>query len=142
MAVEFNSSLETGVPLIDKQHKEYISRLNALLKISDDPGGFEKKRLKEGLSFLFNYAVEHFEAEEALMKYSGYPHMPEHLEMHGHFRDGIDEILDKTEETGGFEPEIVLSLKELAHEWFLNHIKTFDASLGKFLKDKEARQSG
>ncbi len=141
MGIEFDASLETGIPLIDRQHKEYINRLNALLKVSEEPGGFERKKLQDSLNFLSSYAIEHFEAEETLMKYAGYQHMPEHLERHDYFRDKIDEIFRVSEESG-FEPATIQILKELTCDWFLNHIKTFDAALGKFLKDKEAQHPG
>ncbi|MHB8763857.1 MAG: bacteriohemerythrin [Deferrisomatales bacterium] len=75
---------ETGIPIVDEQHRELVRRLNDL--------GREMKRGRGGdvvaelLAYLERYAAVHFESEECLMGAADYPGLAEHRRRHAEFR--------------------------------------------------------
>src|SRR5512136_2487135 len=81
--VSWDRSLETGDPEIDAQHRELFHRIDKLLAATAD----RRARSEVGrlLTFLGDYVVSHFEAEERLMADSGYPEAAPHRDEHRRF---------------------------------------------------------
>ena len=75
--VEWNETLNIGVPEIDYQHRNLVSMLNALAKAIEE--GTTDTVLREILDELNAYILTHFAAEERIMERIGYQYMSEPL---------------------------------------------------------------
>lgn len=78
----FVPALYTHNETIDNQHKELIKRVNDLYDAIEKGGDAAGEKAKESLEFLTQYTVFHFQAEENLMKTTGYPLFTEHKKIH------------------------------------------------------------
>jgi hemerythrin-like metal-binding protein len=62
----------TGIPLIDKQHKQFILLVNKLV-VNNHKGDMTKAEFNDCFDEIIAYALEHFDAEEFLMRSAKYP---------------------------------------------------------------------
>lgn len=122
----------TGVPLIDKQHDEYIRLVSRLYKLCGS-SHVEWEMVDATLAEAFNYAVEHFDAEEGIMLAIGYPHYAVHRAKHDEFRDEIDRLsaLSKQATT---PDHLLVQLTEWLLEWFMDQTQTHDRRLANYLR--------
>jgi len=124
--LEITKSLETGIPIVDKQHRELVSQLNALtgnVKNSDD--------LEKTLKFLGDYVVMHFKTELDLMTKCNYPAGGLHDVQHELF---VEKFLAFK---GRFDREsysvgLLDELHKFLLNWLVNHIKVSDVAFGNF----------
>jgi hemerythrin len=126
----WNNRFETGIAIIDTQHKSLFDALN---KLADSFGaGTSKSHVKESLDFLMKYAAEHFETEERFMRDMGYPalasHMAEHAQLTGKTRDLQNRLVEGKPMT----VEVTIFLAD----WLRHHIQEVDMGYVAFAKDK------
>ena len=76
----WNSSWETGNALIDDQHRELLSRFEALANALLQ--GTSEEEYQRLCGFMADYAETHFLAEEALMARLSYPRLAHHKAIH------------------------------------------------------------
>ncbi len=121
--VEWTPSLETGVEMIDEQHRMLFALINALHEAIAKED--ESDAVANALYELADYVTEHFADEEALMEANAYDGLPAHHEMHQRL----------TQKTLGYMAKYVngepVSLKELADflgNWLQHHILEQDCA--------------
>ena len=97
--IEWTPSLSTGNEVLDEQHKALFRWLAELDSAANDSrtlfGAYAITRLK-------TYTRNHFAAEEALMKASGYPALGEHIAEHEAFRARLAELHLQRGHLGGY----------------------------------------
>ena len=119
--INWNSTLETGHPQIDAEHRrlvEIVNRLNDAMLAG---------RGQDELSGIFDdlaaYTRTHFTAEEAISRRAGYEGHAEHKQLH-------EELLAKVSELQGeFQSGkslISMSLMRFLREWLSEHIQKED----------------
>lgn len=120
---------ETGVAVIDKQHKELVNRLNAVTQLG--MASITREETEKTLRFLEEYVIEHFADEEKLQVKCAYPKYEWHKSQHQFF---ISEIQKLKEEflTNGPSAMYTLTLNNSIIQWIVRHIKTADVELGKY----------
>lgn len=131
---EWNSSLDTGIKSIDDQHKKLVEIINDLdeaLKLGK--GNVVENALYEELS---NYILKHFSDEEEYMLKWKYPEMESHLQAHNWFTDKVREFR-KQGKPG--ESSVTDDVLQFLLNWLIEHIKTVDKELGKFLLTSGAK---
>ncbi len=133
MTIKWDKSLETGVELIDGQHREFISRLNAVSDAMMQGRGAGE--ISDTVRFLEEYVKTHFEAEESLMVKCVYPGFFEHREMHGHFKEMTEKIRQAVSEKD-FKSGSAVGIHKAMSGWIVKHIKSEDFKIGKFLREK------
>jgi hemerythrin len=131
MPVEWTQDLAVGVKIIDEQHKEIFRRVDALLEACK--AGKGKQAVGGMLTFLGDYIVEHFTAEEAIQRQYSYPSYKSHKQEHERFIQSVEELKKKFEEEG---PSLmtVLETNRTVVDWLVKHIKKVDMDLGAYLK--------
>lgn len=130
MAIRWDPTLSMGVPDIDRQHAEIFARIEALVRAIG--GGSSRDEVGRTLSFLCDYVVTHFLAEEALMRDAGFPGLSAHRAEHEQFVRDLG--LLATEHTrDGPSPSLVLRVSGRVSEWLREHILRADRELGEFL---------
>ena len=131
-------SLMTGIPLIDKQHAEYADLVDQCFELALH-GNVSKQDLFKEIRAVIKYAVEHFDAEEFLMRSKKYPAYAEHLSKHNIFRDKMDVLFSDIEEDVDLD-EYTIRLSKWLIEWFYEQVQTDDMKLAVFLKEMTSKE--
>jgi hemerythrin len=131
MTIEWNESMSTGVPEIDKEHKEWLRRFNKFDEAVINRLGMEA--VQEALAFFEQYTETHFPHEEEISRHRSAQMVQKNREQHKEFRGKIQEIRGWIEQEGVSMVE-VMSLKMEMEDWLTNHIRKVDVQL--FTADK------
>ncbi|MBU1610885.1 MAG: bacteriohemerythrin [Proteobacteria bacterium] len=127
--IEWDASLETGIGMIDAQHRILVDLINKLDASVQE--GSPAKAVELVLVDLKKYTVYHFSAEETLMVRSGYAGFEAHRDQHQEFMEEVDGFeIDSL--TGA--PDVAQDVLEFLKDWLTNHIRVSD-------KDFAAAQS-
>ena len=125
----------TGMPLIDNQHKQYISLVDKLVSDHNE-GKLEKTALLNSVNKTIAYGLEHLDVEEYLMGSEGYPLYEEHFAKHDIFRDKMDDFLAELDAKEIDIGDYVNRLSSWLIDWFQRQELNDDVKLAKFLKGK------
>lgn len=128
MYMEWTPTFETGVKLIDDEHRELVAILNefhlALAKNLGDVIAFTT------LNKLIRYAEKHFADEEALMAKARYPAMRTHVEEHAELMAQVFELNGRLTRR---EEALSMELFEFLRAWLVEHILGSDMEFGRFV---------
>lgn len=111
--------LESGIPVIDTQHKRIIEFINELDDARQTGNIDETNHVMEGL---LNYTITHFEFEENLQEKAGYPYLKAHRRIHEIFMKKVAEIRTRASKGENVAPELL----NLLNGWLISHIKGED----------------
>lgn len=126
--VKWHENYAMGVDFIDREHKQLFSTMNKLLRISED----EKKSewaCREGVKYLKNHTIEHFEHEEAYMLSIEYSDYEIHKRLHDNFRYDTLPALEKEMEETSFSMVSIRHFLGVCIGWVLAHTKTEDMAI-------------
>ena len=131
MAFTWSSSLETGHPVIDSQHKELINAINALLAACQQ--GQAADKAGPTLEYLTSYTKKHFGEEEVLQKKSNYPDYLNHHQYHESFIKVITDLSAELKQTG---PTAAVTQKIIRNvgDWLVTHIQQQDTKVAAHIK--------
>jgi hemerythrin-like metal-binding protein len=115
-----------GQKLIDDEHAELISLINALKN-----GAIPAIEL---LHHLQHYAQSHFEGEEELMLLSAYPDTEPHMTRHREFRTYLATVAEQIQQD---QNQIPSETQHYLEQWILHHIRETDRLLVDFLLHEE-----
>lgn len=87
----WDESYNTGVAIIDQQHRQLFETLNRLHEKRQNPKS-DRGDFLTTLDSLKQYAHFHFDEEERLMAEAGYPELDAHREEHQAFREKMTEF--------------------------------------------------
>jgi len=131
MGIVGRESLEIGIPGIDSQHRELLSRFNKLLRACEMGKG--KTELVGLLAFLDDYAIRHFHAEEIVLLRCNYHGYADHKNEHNKFVERLRAL--KVEiAIDGMATRHVAETNKLMLNWLKNHISKSDRKMGDYLK--------
>jgi hemerythrin len=131
MGIEWRDSLAIGVEVIDKQHKELLSRFDRLLNACESGQGIEET--KKLLTFLDEYVRTHFKDEEALQVQHRFPGLEAHRREHHTFMDQLNKLKVDVQKRGVSMHHIV-ETNNLLLQWLMNHIAKSDTAIGEHIK--------
>lgn len=114
--------LETGVYMVDEQHRNIFNKANEIFDLGVDKDIVEVKKV---FTFLMNYATNHFHDEEQLMMEHEYESFVRHRTQHSYFVEEIYRIYQNISSEGITEKDLN-DLKVLIIEWLANHINGED----------------
>jgi hemerythrin-like metal-binding protein len=132
---EWREELETGVDLIDFQHRNLVNMLN---NVADAVQGddFGKELIFEvTLDQLIEYTVHHFATEEKLMIKGDYEHIASHQKMHHALAATAVEFKKRYAEG---EKDIGPDLVEFLKTWLNDHIMKVDMAAAPSIKKGES----
>ncbi len=131
MAITWNPSLAVGIDEIDRQHIELFDRLDRLLEAART--GKSVQEVGRLLGFLGDYVVEHFGAEEALMKLSrSYPDIEKHRAEHARFTEDFT-ALAREYLADGATLLLIVRVNARVTEWLREHIYRTDRAMAPYL---------
>jgi len=71
----WSRELDTGIDIIDSQHKRIVEYINALHETQES---LDRAKVGDIINELVDYTVSHFAFEESLMENAGYPFLAPH----------------------------------------------------------------
>lgn len=135
--VTWNPAWETGIPLIDAQHRQLLRQFDALLVAIHENRADE--RLPGLLAFLGDYVETHFAAEEEKMQATGYPGFLGHKAIHDDMRAQVAKLAADYETDPSVMTEKVL---DYLTAWLIDHINGQDRRMAHHLVQYEAGKPG
>jgi len=143
MVVLWTSDLNTGIEVIDNQHKRIVDYINQL-----EDAIQQLNRLPVGklLDELVDYTVSHFAFEESLQEESGYELATLHKAVHDRFAKRVA----KYQERHNAGEDIAIELHGMLNTWLVHHIKRDDmayvpevrANILGIISDREKKKDG
>ncbi|MEI6557317.1 MAG: hemerythrin domain-containing protein [Rhodospirillaceae bacterium] len=132
--ITWTDSLEIGVRSIDAEHKRLIEFINLVETVSAS----QRSRLNNVklLSDLRALLQAHFEKEEDLMFGIDYPGVNTHMTAHSTLQSDFGARILETGHSGTMDDAV-----GFVADWMLNHLKTEDASLALFIRQKKTART-
>ena len=118
--MEWVPEYNTGIDVIDDQHKRILDYINEIDEISV---GTDQARIRKILNDIIDYTQSHFTFEESLQEEAGYKYRVPHKRVHDLFIKRIESYRDRFAEGHSIENE----LHEVLSKWLINHIQHDDA---------------
>lgn len=118
----------TGIDEIDHQHEEISVILNQLHEARRVPAPRQKQR--EIFDSLINAVVEHFKAEETLMRMRHYEEFDSHKQQHDELVSKVS-VMRKQFESG--RDSVLDDGLEVMKDWLRDHLITSDRRMGRAL---------
>mgnify|MGYP001766199425 CR=1 FL=1 len=141
MPINWSVDLDTGIEVIDHQHRQIVDFINQLEVVNTT---HDKAKLKEVVDACVDYTLSHFAFEESLQEEAGYKYCKPHKKVHELFTRKVAEYqqrVDLGEDVGN-------ELHGMLARWLVNHIKRDDAdyvasvkaNMVDIIKEKEEKQ--
>ena len=137
--IEWTSNLDTGIDVIDKQHKRIVEYIN---KLDDARTTHSAEEVHLVLDELVDYTLSHFTFEESLMEEAGYPFINAHKKVHQLFVKRIGEYVQRFKMGEDIADELLNTLKA----WLINHIRNDDNDYADIVRENmqvvQSKRSG
>ena len=119
MRIEWRDDLDTGIEVIDNQHRRMVALANAVCEaqVTGDPAA-----IADVLEGLLDYTLSHFTFEEALMEDAGYTFVDAHKRVHQVYAERI-EAYRRRFRAG---EDIAEELRTMLIGWLFQHIRNDD----------------
>lgn len=116
--ITWSSQLETGITIIDRDHKVLVDLLNQVAAVIGD--NEERAVMGSVLNSLSEYTHYHFSREEKLQEIAGYPGLDAHRRRHAVLAAQVDDIRGRYRD----EPESVKGdeVRSFLRSWLVEHI--------------------
>ena len=120
MPINWNPELDTGIDVIDQQHRRIVDYINALEAANGD---HDRRAVGGILDDLVDYTMSHFAFEESLQEEAGYAFCKAHKRVHELFVRRVNEYVERHR----LGDDIGRELHALLASWLVHHIKRDDA---------------
>lgn len=127
----WSSRYETGIEVIDAQHKSLFDAVNRLAKAFR--AGTASQQVRESMDFLVHYTEEHFREEERYMRDWGFPGVMAHEAEHTRLMDQVQKLQAKLAAGHPVTIDVAIFLAD----WLKRHINDSDLAYVAFLKRQE-----
>jgi hemerythrin len=128
---ELTPDLVTGVDDIDEQHRMLLDLANRVIEAAEEasPAIFDR-----ALSFLAQYIVDHFAAEEVAMEQTAYPGARFHREFHERLRRQTAGMVAQAKQDGS-SGKVKLAVQSMLEDWLIFHMRETDRDLADHLRN-------
>ncbi|MDE6607102.1 MAG: hemerythrin family protein, partial [Lachnospiraceae bacterium] len=126
--IAWNDRYKLDVDFIDKEHKVLLSTVDKLLKMSEE----EEKSVwacREGVKYLKNHCIEHFQHEESYMKSIGYGDYEVHKRLHDDYKNMTLPALEREMEETNYSTESIRHFLGVCIGWVVAHTLTEDLAI-------------
>ena len=120
MAIVWSTELDTGIDVIDQQHRRIVDYINALDAANQT---HDRAAVGQILDELVDYTMSHFAFEESLQEEAGYAYCKPHKRVHELFVRRVGDYVERHR----LGDEIGDELYKLLTTWLLNHSRRDDA---------------
>lgn len=125
----FTDTYLTGIPIIDKEHRELFRIIGDVYRVMTDEMAFDKyDEIVRLLDELKEYTKFHFQDEEIYMESIHYEGLDAQKRAHEAFVSRLEDMnLDQIDEN---QQETLEDMMEFLTEWLVNHILHSDKKIG------------
>ncbi len=127
--MEWLPEYSVGSMKLDDDHRQLFRLINELNEAMRERRG--KEVIAPVLVQLHTYASRHFEAEEAVMKHCGYPHLAKHCQEHRTFTQSVESLIDEYERGNKL---ISIDVLLFLRDWIQKHILYSDQDYAGYMK--------
>jgi hemerythrin-like metal-binding protein len=127
--MQWKDEYSVGVVEIDEQHKGVIELFTVIDAAIENREGWSDVFFK--LEKLREHARSHFAVEESLMRMHGYPKLAEHVDLHRHFLDKLDQLQMTT-----LSRQVTMNTINYVSNWYTDHMKTQDKDFVRYIIDQ------
>ena len=120
MPISWTADLDTGIPLIDQQHRRIVDFINHL-EVAKNAG--DKEAVKQIVYDCVDYTLSHFAFEESLQEEAGYAYCKPHKKVHELFARKVSEYQERMD----LGDDVAEELHATLARWLVNHSKRDDA---------------
>ncbi|AWL29815.1 hemerythrin [Acinetobacter defluvii] len=120
MSMKWLPEYNTGIEVIDDQHKRILDYINDLQNVDVIT---DRAKIKDVLDNIIDYTQSHFTFEESLQEEANYKYQVPHKRVHDLFIKRIEGYRHDFEAGKSIENE----LSEVLAKWLINHIQHDDA---------------
>jgi len=126
--IHWTEANETGISIIDEQHRALTSLINSFHYHKNDP--HIERILVPTAEMTINFAKIHFITEEQLMEESAYPALEEHVQAHRKLFRKLIEVETRTRKARDAD-----GFLEFLKTWWLGHVSQYDWNYVPHLKE-------
>ncbi len=130
--LDWNPSLDTGIDIIDSQHRRIVDYINQL---HDAQQNGDRDQVGDVIEELVDYTISHFAFEESLMENAGYPFLAPHKKVHALFVRKVEKFVERF----AAGEDVTAELLQMLQKWLLNHIKNEDGDYVEIVRDNSRR---
>lgn len=130
----WSADLDTGIDVIDKQHRRIVDYINELHDARTS--GHQKEDIGKVIDELVDYTLSHFAFEESLQEEAHYPFLKAHKKVHDLFVKRVGEYQERFK----LGDDVSEELNNLLVTWLFNHIKRDDADYVASVKNNLQQQ--
>ena len=131
--IEWSDKFSVGVAVLDEQHQILVGMINKLIETPYQASN--SAVIAESLDGMIQYAINHFETEEGLLRTHAYPDFQSQKEQHIEFIKRTAEYC-KVEEGTVVVDNFSESLLMYLREWWVDHILIDDMKYKSFFADQ------
>jgi hemerythrin len=135
MPIIWDSKLDTGIDVIDAQHRRIVDYINDLEVAK---AKLDKRLVNDVIEQLIDYTQSHFGFEEEMLEEAGYKFLKPHRKVHELF---IRRVTDFTMRAAKGE-DIADELHSMLTKWLLNHIANEDRDYAVVVKQMVGEPKG
>jgi len=125
--LQWSSTLDTGIEVIDEQHKRIVSLINQLYDAKESG---DTNAVGPVVDELVDYTMSHFAFEEGLMEQAGYSFLEPHKRVHELFVKKVGEFVERVKAGEDVLDEVLNMLQR----WLINHIKNEDGDYAEIVR--------
>lgn len=129
--IQWDNKYNTGISIIDDQHKNFAKLLNALFESL--AMGEREKPVEKALSSFLSYVDYHFSTEENMLAEHGYEDIDTQKAQHTELKKELNKLKDDFDSFGS---DMKIDLTKALREWFVKHIWGLDQGYILFFKSK------
>lgn len=126
--IKWNDRYTIGVEFIDREHKLLLSTMDKLMRLIENDDKSEWV-CREGVKYLKNHSLEHFEHEEEYMRSINYSEYEVHKRLHTDFRDNTLPALEKEMAASKYSTESIRHFLGVCIGWVVAHTLTEDMAI-------------
>jgi len=132
----WKSQYETGIPIIDEQHKRLFAALDQVQDavVHESP----KDEIRGMVQALMADTREHFRTEEAIMAHHGFPDLLAHIREHELLVEKLEELNQRFEES---QDSMALMMTTFMGGWLRHHISEGDLNYAQYIKSGQVTAS-
>ncbi len=119
--IEWTADLNTGIDVIDAQHRRIVDYINRLQIAIDEE---DRQEMEAVFKELVDYTVTHFTFEEGLQDQAGYEFRGAHKKVHKLFVRKLEEHQLQFQKG---DTTVAVKVNAMLRSWLVNHIKSDDA---------------
>ena len=134
--VTWSNKYETGIDLIDNQHKELVILTNALYNACLDGKEQTDNVFKKAMGKMVDYVKYHFSMELVMLKNIKYPGYNEHKKQHDSL---IENILAAAKEYGTGKQFVPNNFVRTLRDWVFGHIAVYDKAYSIYICDQKRK---